>query len=147
MGEKLERERLALEESRRKAEEDLEERRVALEQKRAAALEAQRATRNRLADEEELMENQTLQEDELIALEAIFGECFERGEEAGVCTMRLGHSLDGICSVELTLPRTYPSLCPPTASFCNLPLDCDESALQEDLEAVFVQRVGEVMLY
>jgi len=113
----------------------------------ADSLAAQQASRHREIDAEERSQNRQLQDDEFVVLESVFPDCFKRGVDEGTCTFGLGDSMEGVCSVELRLPDTYPSLCPPEAHFSGLPLGCEEQDLVEELEAFFVERVGEVILY
>lgn len=114
---------------------------------RNAAIEVQRASRTRSLATDELSANHQMQQDELCVLDSMFSERFEWDGSGNTCNLRLGCWSEGLCSVKLTLPPEYPSLCPPHATFHNLPLGCDEGELCEHLEACFVERIGEVMLY
>mmetsp|Transcript_85535 Transcript_85535/g.191186 ORF Transcript_85535/g.191186 Transcript_85535/m.191186 type:complete len:692 (+) Transcript_85535:121-2196(+) len=111
-----------------------------------SALEAQRASRARQVDAEELLANHQKQQDEIVVFESMYPDRFAL-EENGILALRLGCSSEGTCVVKLTLPPEYPSLHPPQASFYNLPLGFDEAELCEQLETCFVEHVGEVMLY
>jgi len=145
-------------ECEKREKEKLEQKRIQDQEKRETAAKAksnldgavaaQRATRNRSIDKGEIVENRQLQEDEFVVLESVFPDCFKREAAVGACTITIGESTEGVCSVRLQLPESYPSLCPPeVATFSGLPTGCREAALCEELEALFVERVGEVILY
>jgi len=51
------------------------------------------------------------------------------------------------CVAEMRLPPGYPSQCPPSASFEHLAMGCDEAEFCDRLEALFVERLGQVVLY
>jgi len=117
------------------------------QEQRKSVLEAQRLSRKRSLDANELSENHQKQQDELLALESIFPETFKL-EADNVFTLSLGSSPEGECVVRIEMPPEYPSLAPPRATcFEGLPLGCDAAALAASLEVCFVQSVGEEMLY
>lgn len=121
-------------------------------ERRMAAVEAQRRLRSRSMAPEEESQNQQLQEDECVVLESIFQDCFQQEPWQGplgcVWKIRLGCCSEGEVAVELQLPAgKYPSLCPPQASFSNLPIGCCEADLKDDLEAFFVEHIGDGIIY
>lgn len=121
-------------------------------ERRMAAVEAQRRLRTRSVAPEEELQNRQLQEDEAVVLESIFPDCFQQEPWEGplgcVWKIRLGCCSEGDVAVELQIPAAkYPSLCPPQASFSNLPIGCSEADLNDDLEAFFVEHIGNGIVY
>lgn len=133
-------------------EEELEkDKREAADEREAKAvkqriLEAQRASRSRRVDANEVAENHQKQDDELVVFESVYSDSFVL-EGDREFSLHFGWSKEGDCAVRVKLPSQYPSLCPPQASFRNLPLGFDSGKLCEQLEMFFVERVGEAILY
>lgn len=85
-------------------------------------------------------------EEELQALEAIYGDAFTLDSEVS-CSLRLDCGQDQAV-LSFSLPASYPSLSPPTYSYSAPFLGPREKAeLEAELDSVYLENIGEDILF